>query len=203
MVSGFSGAGKGTLIDLLMKKYDSYALSVSATTRDPRPGEKDGVQYFFKTRQEFEEMIRQDAFIEYAGYVDHYYGTPRAYVEEQLGKGKDVILEIEVQGALEVKKKFPDTLLLFLTPPSAEELERRLTGRGTETGEAIESRLARAAEESEFMGEYDYIVINDDLEECADNVHRLIQLQHQTSASQSEFIQKIQKELRERKEKRG
>ena len=102
-----------------------------------------------------------------------------------------------------MKKKFPDTLLLFLTPPSAEELERRLTGRGTETGEAIESRLARAAEESEFMGEYDYIVINDDLEECADNVHRLIQLQHQTSASQSEFIQKIQKELRERKEKRG
>ena len=188
MVSGFSGAGKGTLIDLLMKKYDSYALSVSATTRNPRPGEKDGVQYFFKTRQEFEEMIRQDAFIEYAGYVDHYYGTPRAYVEEQLRKGKDVILEIEVQGALEVKKKFPDT---------------RLTGRGTENREVIESRLARAAEESEFMGEYDYIVINDDLEECADNVHRLIQLQHQTSASQSEFIQKIQKELRERKEKRG
>lgn len=203
VVSGFSGAGKGTLMKALLEKYDNYALSVSATTRDPRPGEHDGVQYFFKTRQEFEEMIREDAFIEYASYVDHYYGTPRAYVEEQLQKGKDVILEIEVQGALNVKKKFPDTLLLFLTPPSAEELERRLVGRGTESRKVIESRLDRAVEESACMQEYDYIVINDQLDECVDHVHQLIQQQHQTSVHQTDFIQKIQKELRERKEKQG
>ena len=113
VVSGFSGAGKGTLMKALTEKYGQYALSVSATTRAPRPGEQDGVQYFFKTKEEFEEMIRQDAFIEYAAYVEHYYGTPRAYVEEQLEKGRDVILEIEVQGALKVKHRMPDTLLLF------------------------------------------------------------------------------------------
>ena len=201
VVSGFSGAGKGTLTKALLEKYDNYALSISATTRDPRPGEQDGVQYFFKTQQEFDQMIREEAFIEYARYVDHSYGTPRAYVEEQLRAGKDVILEIEVQGALNVKKKFPDALLLFLTPPSAEELERRLVGRGTETRRVIESRMARAAEESEYMGDYDYIVVNDRLEDCVEHVHRLIQLQHHTSANETEFIQKIQRELKERKER--
>lgn len=203
VVSGFSGAGKGTLMQALLDKYENYALSVSATTRAPRPGEQEGVQYFFKTQQEFEQMIREDAFIEYARYVEHYYGTPKAYVEEQLLRGKDVILEIEVQGALNVKKKFPDALLLFLTPPSAGELERRLVGRGTETSKAIESRLSRATEEAAFMGDYDYIVVNDDLSECVDNVHRLIQLQHQASVHQSDFIQKIQRDLKERKEKQG
>ena len=203
VVSGFSGAGKGTLMQALLDKYENYALSVSATTRAPRPGEQEGVQYFFKTQQEFEQMIREDAFIEYARYVEHYYGTPKAYVEEQLLRGKDVILEIEVQGALNVKKKFPDALLLFLTPPSAGELERRLVGRGTETSKAIESRLSRAAEEAAFMGDYDYIVVNDDLSECVDNVHRLIQLQHQASVHQGDFIQKIQRDLKERKEKQG
>ena len=150
VVSGFSGSGKGTIMKELMKKYAvSYALSISATTRNPRPGETDGVEYFFRTKEQFEQMIKEDALIEYAQFVGNYYGTPRAYVEEQLEAGKDVILEIEIQGALKVKEKFPDTLLLFVTPPSAEELKNRLIGRGTETMDVIESRLARAVEEAE------------------------------------------------------
>ena len=130
VVSGFSGSGKGTIMKELLKQYDNYALSISATTRNPRPGEEDGREYFFKTVEDFEKMIAKEELIEYARYVDNYYGTPRAYVEEQLEAGKDVILEIEIQGALKVKEKFPDTLLLFVTPPSAEELKSRLVGRG-------------------------------------------------------------------------
>ena len=122
VVSGFSGSGKGTIMKELLKQYDNYALSISATTRNPRPGEEDGREYFFKTVEDFEKMIAKEELIEYARYVDNYYGTPRAYVEEQLEAGKDVILEIEIQGALKVKEKFPDTLLLFVTPPSAEDL---------------------------------------------------------------------------------
>ena len=133
IISGFSGAGKGTVVKALMERFDCYALSISATTRQPRPGEENGREYFFKTKEEFEELIRQDALYEYAQYVSNYYGTPKAYVEEQLEAGKDVILEIEVQGALKVKEKNPDALLLFVTPPSAQELKRRLEGRGTET----------------------------------------------------------------------
>ena len=147
IISGFSGAGKGTVVKALMERFDCYALSISATTRQPRPGEENGREYFFKTKEEFEELIRQDALYEYAQYVSNYYGTPKAYVEEQLEAGKDVILEIEVQGALKVKEKNPDALLLFVTPPSAQELKRRLEGRGTETPEVIEERMARAAQE--------------------------------------------------------
>ena len=140
VVSGFSGAGKGTLMKELMKRYEeTYALSVSATTRNPREGEVDGREYFFKTTEEFEKMIAKEELIEYARYVENYYGTPRTYVEQQLEAGKDVILEIEIQGALKVKERFPDTLLLFVTPPSAKELRRRLVGRGTETMEVIVS----------------------------------------------------------------
>lgn len=199
-VSGFSGAGKGTLMKDLLKKYDQYALSISATTRQPRPGERDGVEYFFKTSEEFRKMIAEDAFIEYARYVDNYYGTPRSYVEEQLAAGKDVILEIEIQGALEVKRKRPDTLLLFVTPPSAGELERRLVGRGTETMEVIQSRLSRAVEESKGMGGYDYIVINDVLEDCVEQMHQIICSQRQSASHQIEFISQIQKELKDREE---
>ena len=163
VVSGFSGSGKGTIMKELLKRYDNYALSISATTRAPREGETDGREYFFKTREEFEKMIAKEELIEYAEYVNNYYGTPRAYVEEQLTAGKDVILEIEIQGALKVKKKFPDTLLLFVTPPSAEELRKRLIGRGTETMEVIEQRMQRAIEESDGMESYDYYVINDEI----------------------------------------
>ena len=155
VVSGFSGAGKGTIMKELLKKYEeTYALSVSATTRTPRPGEQEGREYFFRSVEEFEKMIAKEELIEYAKYVDNYYGTPRTYVEEQLEAGKDVILEIEIQGALKVKEAFPETLLLFVTPPTAEELRSRLTGRGTESAEVIEGRMKRAAEEAEFMDGY-------------------------------------------------
>lgn len=195
VVSGFSGAGKGTLMKRLMEKYDNYALSVSATTRAPRPGEEHGREYFFHTKKEFEELILEDALIEYAQYVDNYYGTPKAYVEKQLNMGKDVILEIEIQGALKVKKKMPNTLLLFVTPPSAEELKRRLVNRGTESMEVIESRLSRASEEAEGMLEYDYILINDVIEECVDNMHSIIQSQHDAVKNRQEFIKEITEEI--------
>ena len=199
VVSGFSGAGKGTIMKRLLEKYDNYALSVSATTRNPRPGEEDGREYFFKTVDEFEKMIAKDELIEYARYVDNYYGTPRDYVERQLEVGKDVILEIEIQGALKVKEKFPDTLLLFVTPPSACELKNRLVGRGTETMDVIEFRLRRAVEESEFMEKYDYLMVNDDLEECVDEVHRVIQEEHKRSFRNVPFIENMKKELKELK----
>ena len=141
VVSGFSGAGKGTLMKKLMQDYDNYALSISATTRQPRVGEEDGREYFFRTKEEFEKMIARDELIEYARYVENYYGTPKQYVMEQLEAGKDVILEIEIQGALKVKEKYPDTLLMFVTPPSAQVLKDRLVGRGTETAEVIDSRM--------------------------------------------------------------
>ena len=195
VVSGFSGAGKGTLMKRLLEKYDNYALSISATTRAPREGEEHGREYFFHSKEEFEELISQDALIEYARYVENYYGTPKAYVEKQLAAGRDVILEIEIQGALKVKEKRPDTLLMFVTPPSAEELKRRLTGRGTETPEVIESRLRRASEEAKGMPLYDYVLVNDDLEECVDRMHSIIQGQHNTVKNSGSFIEKITSEV--------
>ncbi|MGN0315641.1 MAG: guanylate kinase [Fusicatenibacter sp.] len=200
VVSGFSGAGKGTLMKRLMSDYDNYALSVSVTTRDPRPGEEEGKDYFFRTQEEFDRMVEEDAFIEYARYVKHSYGTPKAYVEQQLSAGKDVILEIEIQGALQVKKKRPDALLVFITPPSVEELERRLRGRGTETEEVIAGRMRQAVGESEGMEKYDYILVNDDLDICVKQMHETICSQHFMSCRQKEFISTIQKELKEREE---
>lgn len=197
VLSGFSGSGKGTIMKELMKKYsDRYALSISATTRQPRPGETDGVEYFFKTKEQFEEMIAQDKLIEYARYVENYYGTPKSYVEEQLASGKDVILEIEIQGALKVKEKFPDTVLLFVTPPSADALKERLTGRGTETAEVIASRLSRAVEEAEGIEEYDYLVVNDVLEDCVEEVHTIIQNEHARVPRNIDTINNMRKELK-------
>lgn len=178
VVSGFSGAGKGTLMKELLKRYDNYALSVSATTRQPREGEKDGEDYFFVSREYFQQMIEDGRLVEYAQYVNHYYGTPRDYVEKKMAEGKDVILEIEIQGALKVKKRFPDALLIFVTPPSAGELRRRLVGRGTETIEVINARLRRAAEEASGMEAYDYLLINDEIDACVEQMHQLITLQH-------------------------
>jgi len=195
VISGFSGAGKGTLVKALLQKYDNYALSVSMTTRAPRPGERDGVEYFFSTREEFEKAIAEDGLVEYATYCDNYYGTPRAYVEEQLSKGRNVILEIEIQGALKIKEKFPESLLIFITPPNAAELKRRLENRGTETAEVIAKRLARACEESEGVEAYDYIVVNDILEECVENVHDLVDAACQAPVRRKEFIKEIREEL--------
>ena len=197
VVSGFSGSGKGTIMKELLSRYDNYALSISATTRSPREGEQDGREYFFKTREEFEEMIAADALIEHACYVENYYGTPRAYVEEQLALGKDVILEIEIQGALQIRKRFPDTLLLFISPPDARTLEKRLVGRGTESMDAIENRLSRAVEEAEGIESYDYFIINDDLNTCVEQVHRLIQGEHSRVSRSLELINEIRTELKE------
>lgn len=197
VVSGFSGAGKGTIMKELLKRHpDTYALSISATTRNPRPGETDGVEYFFRTREEFEQMIAEDALIEYAQYVGNYYGTPKAYVEEQLLAGKNVILEIEIQGALKVKEKFPETLLLFVTPPSAEELKNRLVGRGTETMDVVMSRLNRANEEAEGIEQYDYLVINDVLEDAVEEVHQIIQNEHYRVSRNETSIEMMRNELK-------
>ena len=196
VVSGFSGAGKGTIMKALLERYDNYALSISATTRNPRPGEEEGKAYFFKTTEEFEKMIAKDDLIEYAMYVGNYYGTPKAYVEEQLYAGKDVILEIEIQGALKVKEKFPNTLLLFVTPPSAEELRKRLEGRGTETQEVIDGRMKRAIEEAEYMDQYDYLVVNDELDVCVEEMHHLIQGEHERCFRNQTFIEHMKRELK-------
>ena len=196
VVSGFSGAGKGTVMKRLIQKYDDYALSISVTTRKPREGERDGIEYFFKTKEEVETMIKNDEFLEYARYVDNYYGTPRFYVEEMLAKGKNVILEIEIQGAMQIKAKNSEAVLVFVTPPSFEELRNRLVGRGTETADVIESRLRRASEEAEGMPSYDYILVNDQVEDCVDRLHQIILSERAKTQRNEEFINTIQQEAR-------
>ena len=196
VVSGFSGAGKGTLMKALLEKYDNYALSISATTRKPREGEVHGREYFFMSVDEFEDLIAKDQFIEHAKYVSNYYGTPRSYVEEKMAEGKDVILEIEIQGALKVKKQFPETLLLFVTPPNATILKERLVGRGTETMEVIDKRMRRAAEEAEGILSYDYLLINDDLQTCVKQMHHIIQSEHYRTTRNLTFINQIEQELK-------
>ena len=197
VVSGFSGSGKGTIMSRLMEEHpDIYALSITATTRAPRPGEAHGREYFFVSTEEFESMIARQELIEYARYVNNYYGTPREYVSRQLALGKDVILEIEIQGALKVKEAFPDTLLLFVTPPSAEELKSRLLGRGTEEEAVVASRLSRAWQEAQGVEAYDYLVVNDQLEECVQKVHAIIQNEHARMARNQSFMATITAGLR-------
>lgn len=196
IVSGFSGAGKGTVMKALMNKYDNYALSISATSRAPRTGEQEGREYFYKTVEQFEQMIEQEQLIEYARYVGNYYGTPKAYVEQKLNEGKDVILEIELQGAMKVKEKMPDTVLIFITPPSAEELKNRLVGRGTEDEATINARLKRAAEEAEYMEKYDYLLINDDLDTCVRELHELIRSEHSKVSRNIDRINFIREDVR-------
>lgn len=197
VVSGFSGAGKGTIMKALTAKYDQYALSVSATTRAPREGEVHGREYFFMSDEEFEKLIAEDGLIEHARYVNHYYGTPRKYVEDKLAAGIDVILEIEIQGALQIKKQYKDAVLLFVMPPSAQELEKRLRGRGTETDEVIRQRLSRANEEAVGIENYDYIVINDKLEDSVENVHRIINAAHCSPDRNLDFIETIRTQLKQ------
>lgn len=197
VVSGFSGAGKGTIMKALLEKYDNYALSISATTRDPRPGEADGREYFFMSEEQFEKMIAEDALIEHARYVNHYYGTPRRYVESKMQEGKDVILEIEIQGAKKVKEQYPDALLIFVVPPSAGELKNRLVHRGTETAEVIEKRLKRAREESDGMDSYEYILVNDQVDACVEKLHGLIQSRHLRASENQELIFRMKEELKE------
>ena len=197
VISGFSGVGKGTIVHELLNRYDNYKLSVSATTRKPRDGEEDGRDYFFISHDEFDDMIACDKLIEYAKYVDNYYGTPREYVENELEAGNNVILEIEIQGAGKIKKKHPESLLIFVAPPSAKELHNRLLSRGTETPEVIRSRMIRAIEESEGIENYYYIVVNDNLNRCVEEINNMIELQKNKVSRQLTYIKKIQSELRE------
>lgn len=198
ILSGFSGAGKGTVVKEILTRWpEEYALSISATTRKPRGQERDGVEYYFKTREEFQRMIEEDRFLEYAEYVGNYYGTPAAPVEETLAAGKNVILEIEIQGALKVKEKYPETLMLFITPPTAKELARRLGGRGTEKPEVIDARMKRAIEEAEGCENYDYLIINGDLESCTEEIHTIVRAQRSRMKLRLSELEEIRKELRQ------
>lgn len=177
--SGPSGVGKGTVRQEIFSKPDhKFEYSVSMTTRAQRPGEVDGKDYFFRSREEFEELIRNGQMLEYAEYVGNYYGTPLTYVNETLDKGIDVFLEIEVQGALQVKKKVPDAVFIFLTPPDLNELQERLIGRGTDSEEVIAQRIERAREEIALMSEYDYAIVNDEVPLAAERVKRVIEAEH-------------------------
>ena len=180
VISGPSGAGKGTIVNAVMDQADpsGTALSISMTTREPRPGEEDGVNYFFVTKEEFRRQIEAGGFLEYAEVYDHYYGTPKSKVMEKLNQGKDVILEIDIQGALNVKKAFPEGVLIFILPPSMEVLRSRLTGRGTDAPEVIERRLSKTRGELAFIDRYDYGVVNDDLEEAVETVRAIMRAEH-------------------------
>lgn len=196
IISGFSGAGKGTVVSRLLEKYpEKFKLSISATTRSPRNGEIHGVHYFFKSDEEFQQMIDANDFLEYAQYVGHSYGTPKQYVEENLAAGYDVILEIEQKGAFAVKKAMPEAILIFLTPPTIEELERRLRSRQTETDDVIASRMAKAAIEAECIDQYDYIVVNDEVETCVEALKQLIDAEHQRLQFNEAKVHELQKDL--------
>ena len=173
IISGPSGSGKGTIVESLVDDL-GYRVSISATTRNPRPNEENGVHYFFKTKEEFEKMIEAGELLEHACFCDNYYGTPKEYVERQLMEGNNIILEIEVQGALQVKKKYNDAVLIFTMPPTIAELRRRLVNRGTEDMETIDKRIKRAEEELEYLPQYDYIVINDTVEQAVRDVDCIV-----------------------------
>ncbi|MFS0574280.1 guanylate kinase [Sporosarcina sp. 179-K 3D1 HS] len=179
VLSGPSGVGKGTVRKELFTQPDTnYEYSISMTTRSPREGEVDGVDYFFKSRDEFEQLIEEGKLLEYAEYVGNYYGTPLDYVNETLDAGRDVFLEIEVVGAAQVRSKVPDGLFIFLAPPSLSELETRLIGRGTEEKDVIASRVAKAREELEMMNLYDYVVENDEVSKACDRINSIVIAEH-------------------------
>ena len=188
ILSGPSGSGKGTIVKELIKE-ENFVVSISATTRQPRVGEEHGKHYFFKTTEEFEEMIAKEELLEYANFCNNYYGTPKAFITETIKSGKDIILEIEVQGAMQAKSAYPDALLIFIMPPTFEELQSRLIGRGTESEDVIKARLKRAKEELLAFKEYDYIVINDNLEEAVANIKQIVQAEKLRSYRYKSYIE--------------
>ena len=194
IISGPAGSGKGTVVKEIINNHKDIALSVSATTRKPRPGEEHGVHYYFITKEEFEGRIERGEILEYTTYCDNYYGTPLKEVKRALNKGQDIILEIEVDGAMQVKKKVRNSVAIMLTPPDGETLERRLRNRGTETEEVIKWRLARAKEEILLLPKYDYSVVNEDgkISECASLIYDIIKAEHQkTKNTKKELIKKF------------
>ena len=196
IISGFSGAGKGSVVKELLNKGD-YILSISSTTRLPREYEEQGREYFFDDKEKFERMIENNELIEWASYCDNYYGTPRKFVERNLEQGKNVILEIEIQGALDIKKQYEDAVLIFITAPSVNDLKSRLQNRGTESIEVINKRIKRAYEEAEGMNQYDYIVVNDNLQECADDINSIINVEYKRTKRNNKLTRKLKDEFKE------
>ncbi len=191
VISGPSGAGKSTVVFKAMEGRDDLCFSTSVTTRKPRPGEVDGREYFFVDLDRFAEMIANDELLEHAVYVANSYGTPRKYVEDKLNSGMNVLLDIEVQGARQVAEKMPDAVKIFIIPPSLQELERRLVGRGTDTARAIEARLIRARQEYQEADFYDYIIINDDAERAAKELEAIILAEHCRAADRSHYLRDL------------
>lgn len=192
VLSGPSGVGKGTVCAALRRKLPELTYSVSATTRAPRAGEKDGVNYFFRTREQFQEMIAKDQLLEYAEYVGNYYGTPRDFVEKTLSEGKDIILEIEVQGAVKVRESFPEGIFVFLLPPSLRELKDRITGRGTESQATIDHRLSVAVQEMNLLEHYDYAVVNDEIDTACHRIEAILIAEH---CKRERFLHELFEEL--------
>ncbi|MDF1616421.1 guanylate kinase [Petrocella sp. FN5] len=197
VISGFSGAGKGTVVKRLLETKENYSLSVSATTRAPRNGEVEGESYYFLSKPIFEQMIENDELLEWATYVNNYYGTPKKYVFEQLEAGKNIILEIELQGAMKVRKQYPGAVMIFIVPPSIKELKERLVGRGTESMDVIIKRLKRAEEETAYIKDYDYIVENDVLEACAEIVHSIVVAEQHHAAHYGGIEQVLESQFNE------
>ena len=188
VISGPSGAGKSTVVFKAIEGREDICFSTSVTTRSPRPGEVDGREYFFVDFERFREMVENDELLEHAEYVTNCYGTPRAYVEQRLNEGMNVVLDIEVLGARQVRKKMPDAVLIFIAPPSIEELERRLRGRGTDTEAAIEGRLIRASQEFQEADFYDYLIVNDDVEKAAAKLNAIIEAEHCRFADWADWL---------------
>ena len=200
VISGFSGAGKGTLVKKLLSEYDNYALSISMTTRQPREGEEDGREYFFRTREQFEENIAKNGFIEYAQYCGNYYGTPKKSVLDLIERGKSVLLEIDIQGAMQVKERYPKGVFIYIVPPSLRTLSARLHGRGTDSEDTIQKRLAQITGELSMAHKYDYIVVNDVLKDAVHKTCAIIEAERcKLSRNQNQietiFQQYINKEV--------
>ncbi len=192
LISGPSGTGKGTVCDLLRQKHPEISYSISATTRQPRPGEQDGVNYYFYTKEKFQEMIEQDQLLEWAEVYGNFYGTPKQKVLDRLEAGEDILLEIDTQGALNVMKVMPEGLFIFLLPPSLEELAARLKGRGTETEESLHRRLGAAVDEIKLATKYRYVVVNDKVEDAQDTIANIIEAEHHRSDLNESLLKTLQ-----------